>query len=132
MRQLILKLELRHIEVDSAGTAGHCVGNSPDHRSMQVALELGITLNHKARQLNRKDFTLFDHILVMDEANLESVRRLASDDFERSKISLITDYDPTPDRLKIVADPYYSDVAEFQRVGQQLLQCCNGWLVRMT
>lgn len=130
MQDLILKQGLSdEIEVDSAGTSGHCTGNFPDERSVKVARANGIILQHRARQLLRKDFTLFDHILVMDESNLKNSRQLARDEYERSKLAIITEFDPRPDRPLIVADPYWGDMSDFERVYLQLVHCCEGWLL---
>lgn len=129
MLNLIQHENLEHrVEVDSAGTAGHCVGSFPDERSIRVALDHGISLNHKARQFGRRDFSIYDHILVMDESNYEDVIKLAKNHLERSKVKLITDFDHRGKKPKIVADPYHGSFKDFQNVFDQLVHCCEGWL----
>lgn len=129
MRTLILEEGLDQLfEVDSAGTSNQCVGNLPDPRSIKVAKENGIELHHRARQLGRKDFDRFDHILVMDESNLKNVLNLAKFDIEKGKVSLITDFDPRPHHPSIVADPYWGGYADFVNVYEQLNVFCQGWL----
>jgi protein-tyrosine phosphatase len=114
--------------IDSAGTANYHVGDFPDHRSRQVAINHGFSLNHKGRQFTREDFKNFDHILVMDESNLENVLKLARTEDEQDKVHLITKYDPRPNRSLIVPDPYYGDIDEFNNVYEQLVICCEGFI----
>ena len=59
------------VEIDSAGTAGYHIGDSPDLRSQRAALRRGIDLSTlRARQIEPADFADFDLILAMDQANL--------------------------------------------------------------
>lgn len=128
MRQLISKRGLDHLlEVDSAGTSG-LTGENPDPRSVEVALKNGIQLRHKGRKLLRRDFKLFDHILVMDLSNLDNTLKLAFEDHEKKKVSLITKYDHRPIKAQIVKDPYWGDLHHFIEVYEQLYCCCEGWL----
>lgn len=129
MRDLIHRHQLSdRLEVDSAGTSNFHVGKFPDQRSLKVALNHGFRLEHRGRQLSRGDFKRFDHILVMDESNLENALKLAKTPEEKNKIQLITDYDGRVPRPKIVADPYWGDIEDFENVYVQLLHCCEGFL----
>lgn len=128
MRSLIQKQGLDNLlEVDSAGTHG-LTGSDPDPRSCEVAQRNGIRLIHKARRLLRRDFTRFDHILVMDEKNLMNTLEMAVGDVERSKVHLITKFDLRTTRPHIVKDPYYGEFINFIEVYEQLNFCCEGWL----
>lgn len=114
-------------EVDSAGTSG-LTGENPDPRSQEVAQRKGIILQHKARKLLRRDFKLFDHILVMDEKNLANTLAMARDEEERRKVKLITSFDPRPHSPRIVVDPYWGELKDFLDVFEQLHHCCQGWI----
>jgi protein-tyrosine-phosphatase len=120
------------IFVDSAGTTSHTLGADPDHRSRAVAEAHGITLAHKARPIERADFSKFDVILVMDEANLADVRSLAATEWERSKVSLVTAFDPRPCAPVVVPDPYWGELADFTAAYAQLRHCLEGWLATVT
>ena len=83
----ILKAKSTNIIVDSAGTAGFHVGNSPDKRSIEIAKKYNIDLsNQKARQFNTNDFNDFDKIYVMDNDNYSKIISLAQNQEERKLI----------------------------------------------
>lgn len=128
LQHLLIKHQLDHIvEVDSAGTSG-LTGNAPDNRSISVAENHGIKLNHVARKLGRRDFERFDHILVMDLSNLENTLKLAVDENERAKVHLITKFDPRTPHPPVVVDPYWGTIREFEDVYHQLVHCCEGFI----
>ncbi len=129
MKTLIQQKNLSaFVEVDSAGTSAYHIGRLPDERSMKAAMKRGFKLNHRGRQLIYDDFKHFDLILAMDESNVKSILNLAQTDEERAKVKLITEFDPRADRPKIVADPYWGELADFELVLEQLIYCCEGWL----
>jgi protein-tyrosine phosphatase len=113
--------------VDSAGTRG-VTGSKPDPRSSEVARLNGILLQHTARVLLKSDFKSFDQLLVMDEKNLANTLLLAASDEEKSKVKIITEYDPRPEKLAVVPDPYHGDMRNFHEVHEQLVHCIRGWL----
>ncbi|MFY7992653.1 MAG: low molecular weight protein-tyrosine-phosphatase [Bacteriovoracaceae bacterium] len=129
MKHLVSKIgQADFYHIDSAGTASYHIGDLPDSRSRQVALNHGHQLVHKGRQFTRDDFKNFDHILVMDKSNLANILKLAKTDEEKNKVRIITDYDPRPNHPEIVPDPYYGDINDFEAVYQQLVYCCEGFL----
>ena len=108
------------IEVDSCGTASYHVGNAPDPRSVEKALEYGVDISMlRARQFNSRDFQYFDSILVMDENNFRDVQNLAKTDSERNKVKLILQ-DTREAIEKNVPDPYYGGSQGFESVYQLL------------
>lgn len=59
------------VTVDSCGTGGWHAGEPPYLPAIEAAAKRGYDLRAlRARQLTTADFTGFDHILVMDRANL--------------------------------------------------------------
>ena len=63
-------------EIDSAGTGSWHVGHPPDLRAQAVARRNGIEIGHfRARRICPEDFERYSHIVVMDHANLETVRK---------------------------------------------------------
>jgi protein-tyrosine phosphatase len=81
---------LGRVHVDSAGTSGRTDGLSPDPRARRVARAHGIVLgDQRARTFRAADFREFDRIIVFDRENLAEVRRLAGDDDDRGKVSLL-------------------------------------------
>jgi len=94
--------------VDSAGTSGWHIGDSPDRRAVRTCRKNGIDISgQRARQFRQNDFRDFDMILTMDEANLHDVVRLAQNDDDKNKINSIMDFASA--KGDVVPDPYYDD-----------------------
>lgn len=128
MRSLIDKQGLSDLlEVDSAGTHG-LTGENPDPRSLEVAMKNGIKLEHKGRRLLRRDYSRFDHILVMDEKNLQNTLEMAVGESEKFRVHLITKFDQRKVKPAIVKDPYWGELNDFIFCYEQLVECCQGWL----
>ncbi|MCG8317088.1 MAG: low molecular weight phosphotyrosine protein phosphatase [Pseudomonadales bacterium] len=103
------------VEIDSAGTAGYHVGESPDDRAQAAARKRGYDMSMlRGRQVAIQDFSEFDFILAMDHANLRDLRRNCPD-IHRHKLALFLQYG---DRFseEEVPDPYYGGQEGFDRV----------------
>ncbi|KAJ1980513.1 Low molecular weight phosphotyrosine protein phosphatase [Dimargaris xerosporica] len=111
--------------IDSAGTAGYHVGDTPDERSVKTCVAHGINVNHLARQVCNADFDKFDYILCMDHSNLSDLQRMQP---KRSKVvvKIFGEYDAQGDR--VIADPYYGGSVGFEYNFQQLIRCSTGFL----
>lgn len=107
------------IEVDSAGTGGWHVGELPDPRSIEVAARHGIDLTvQRARQFTPEDLRRFDHVMVMDRSNLNTVRRHTRSG-DTARVALMME--EAPERPEIeVPDPYYGAGDGFQRVYEMI------------
>lgn len=93
------------VVVDSAGTSDWHEGAPPYGPAIAAAAARGYDLSAlRARQLTAADFTRFDHVLVMDRANLESARALRRAGAEPR---LFLDHAPETGRAE-VPDPYYT------------------------
>lgn len=114
LRQKIAKRGLSHV-VDSAGTSAHHVGEKPDSRMIKTAKQFGLDISSlRARLFEVKDFDEFDLIYVMDKQNLMNVNKLARNQADLDKVSLILDLiDST---IKEVPDPYYGGESGFLEV----------------
>ena len=104
----------KKIETDSCGTAAYHLGQNPDPRTVQIALENDVPISHKGRQLETDDFYRFDYIIAMDNANLSDILFRKPMD-STSEIMLIRDLDPQPGYGE-VPDPYYGGNDGFQQV----------------
>ena len=103
------------IEVDSAGTADYHVDSPPDRRAIAHGERRGLAMKQlRGRQVGKVDFERFDHILAMDEDNLENLLRLRPEG-SRAQVGLLMDYAPDAGSRE-VPDPYYGDGADFERV----------------
>ena len=113
--------------VDSAGTGGWHVGNLADKRMRETALSRGIELTSRSRQIEENDLYEFDHILVMDNDNLDAVKSLIKDHNKpiNSKIKLILSYSKNS-QLEEVPDPYYGGQNGFDKVIDLLDDAMDG------
>ncbi len=113
--------------VDSAGTGGWHVGNLADPRMRETALSRGIELTSRSRKIEESDLYEFDHILVMDNDNLDAVQSLTKDHKNpvNSKIKLILSYSKNS-QLDEVPDPYYGGQNGFDKVIDLLDEAMDG------
>lgn len=100
------------VDVDSAGTGEWHIGAPPDTRAIAVAARNGVDISGlRARQVRSDDFHRFDHILALDRANFDHLRRLKPPG-ARAELSLLLDHVPGREG-QAVADPYYGDNEHF-------------------
>jgi protein-tyrosine phosphatase len=115
------------VESDSAGTHGYHAGHPPDERAQRVARAHGIDMSaQRARALLAQDFDRFDRILVMDLKNQTAAVALAPPRL-RHRVRLLLDYAPQL-ALREVPDPYYGELADFERVFDLSEQAARGLL----
>lgn len=109
-------------EVTSCATSNWEVGSPVYPPIAAVLRNHGVSGSHIARQITRSDVEKSDYILVMDNDNLESVRKLtAPKDFEKiRKVCSFTD------KPRDVADPWYT--RDFERTYRDILDGCESFL----
>ncbi|MEL6346177.1 MAG: low molecular weight protein-tyrosine-phosphatase [Myxococcota bacterium] len=117
--------------IDSAGTSAYHQGEPPDVRSRTAAASRGITLTGSSRQFQVEDFHRFDHIIAMDTKNLENLHRMARDEADHARISLMRDHDPNSPPGAEVPDPYYGGTDGFETVLDICEAACRGLLARL-
>lgn len=94
------------IEVDSAGTHGYHVGETPDPRTQRAAAARGYDLSSiRARKVTPPDLEYFDLVLAMDRNNLEVLRCMCPPELS-GRLGLFMDYARNFDDDE-VPDPYY-------------------------
>ncbi|OUU35399.1 MAG: phosphotyrosine protein phosphatase [Cellvibrionales bacterium TMED49] len=103
------------ISIDSAGTGDWHVGNPPDQRAIDAALNRGIDIRHLcARRISSSDFFKFDYILAMDRQNLNSLKRDCPGSFD-GHLGLFLEF-LGRNNFYDVPDPYYSQNEGFELV----------------
>ncbi|QGZ38364.1 protein-tyrosine phosphatase [Pseudoduganella flava] len=118
------------VDIDSAGTHAYHIGDAPDARSQRHAALRGYDLSaQRARQVTGNDFARFDHVLAMDEDNLEALRR-ACPPAHRHKLGLFMQY-ATRSGSPIVPDPYYGGSDGFDRVLDYIEDASDGLIARL-
>ena len=114
-------------EISSAATSTEEIGNPVYPPAKRKLAEHNIGCAGKtARQITRKDYEYYDHIVAMDHNNLRNLHRMLGDD-RMQKISLLMDYTARPGD---VADPWYT--GDFEATWRDVLEGCQALLDRLT
>lgn len=95
------------IETDSAGTSGWHLGEPPYGPMQAAASARGLDISDlRARRFEPGDFSSFDLIIAMDDANLRDIeaQRPAGNE---TPVRLFTDFAPGAG-MDHVPDPYYT------------------------
>ncbi|MEA5160502.1 low molecular weight protein-tyrosine-phosphatase [Cereibacter johrii] len=118
------------LTIDSAGLGGWHAGEAPDPRAQEVARANGIDISHyRARQVVRKDFSLFDHVVALDLDNLVALRELRPQS-ARARLSLLLDHVPGREG-QAVSDPYYSGPEGFLTTWSDVTAGADGLLTKI-
>lgn len=116
--------------IESAGTAAHHVGESPDRRSTATAAKRGITLEGAAARFDANDFDRFDWVIAMDRSNALDLRERAPTPDAAAKVHLLRRWDPenTTGADLDVPDPYYGGSSGFDEVLDICERSCGALL----
>lgn len=107
--------------IDSAGCSNEEQGNDMYPPAKKKLKEKGIPFEfHPARKITKRDYQLFDLILVMDDMNQKMIKRSIPYNPEH-KIHRLLD--------RSVADPWYTD--DFETCYEDILQGCENWLEKV-
>jgi len=117
----------QQILVDSVGTHDYHIGNPPDLRTQRAARQRGYDLSGlRGRQVEVADFTRFDYVLAMDNANMSILHRMCPQP-QRDRLGLFLQYaNNRPQRE--VPDPYYGGEDGFERVLDMVEDAAAGLL----
>lgn len=126
--KLVNEQNLGHLfEIDSAGTHAYHIGEKPDHRAQKAALERGVVLEHiRARQVIVGDFSDFDFLMAMDDANYSVLIETCPEE-NKHKIKYFLEYAPHLGTHE-VPDPYYGGRYGFERVLDLVEEASLGFL----
>lgn len=131
LRQKLGKRELDHIHVDSAGTHGYHVGESPDPRARDKAAQRGYDLDDQsARRIAIEDFERFDWVIAMDRGHLRQLERLCPPQ-ATAEIHLFRDFLGGPHAGQDIPDPYYGALGGFDEVLDLIEAGCEAMLERI-
>ena len=123
MKDLVKKAGREHeFYIESAATSTDPV-YPPARRKLA---EHGIRCDgHAARQLRKSDYSKFDLLIGMDEANRRNMKRMCGGDPD-GKISLLLDH---VSRGGEVADPWYT--GNFDATWRDVLEGCTALLEKL-
>ena len=113
------------VYIDSAGTSGYHIGESPDPRSINIAQKNNIDISsQRARKISKNDIKKFDLIYAMDKSNYKSIISLCESEKDKTKIKLILN-ESFPGKNLDVPDPYLLDDKGFKEVFDLLNAACE-------
>ena len=113
------------LEIDSAGTHGFHTGRAADPRSIEHAARRGFDLTMlRAREVVVGDFERFDHVIAMDQDNVQHLKAFCPNHFAK-KIELLLDY-AGDCKYREVPDPYQGKAQDFELVLDLIEQGCQG------
>jgi len=115
------------IYIDSAGTHDYHIGDPPDTRALRAAKLRGYDMSGlRGRQVRTEDFSRFDYVLAMDEANLSILQRLRPRDAQ-SYLGLFLEFAGQHEERE-VPDPYYGGADGFEQVLNMVEDAADGLL----
>lgn len=124
MKDMVRKAGLENqFHIASAATSGEELGNPVYPPARRKLAEHGIDCSGKtARRLRKSDYTQYDLLIGMDQANLRNMHRMCDGDPE-GKLHLLLDFTNRPGN---VADPWYT--GDFEATWRDVTQGCQGLL----
>ncbi len=124
MKDIVAKRGVEeHYYIESCATSTEELGNDMYYLAKEKLREKGIPFKkRKARRITAEDYTAFDFIIGMDDANLRNIKRVVGDD-PLNKVSLLLDYTDYPHSI---ADPWYN--RDFETTYQEIVAGIDGFL----
>jgi len=119
----------RFATIDSCGTGAYHTGEQPDGRTLDTLRRHGITLDHRARQVQKDDFSRFDYILAMDGENLRGLERVKPAG-SKAQVLLFGHFDGK-NRREFIEDPYYGGSATFATNFEQVVRFSKNFLTEV-
>ena len=120
------------VVVDSAGTHGYHAGEAPDPRAIRAAAQRGVDLSMlRARPVQPEDFSRFDWLLAMDQANLSWLQSRLPEGAQ-TRLGLLMAYARRHAGVREVPDPYYGAAAGFEHVLDLVEDACDGLVARLS
>jgi protein-tyrosine phosphatase len=112
-------------QIDSAGTNGYHVGESPHPLSQKVAKINGIDISmQRARRFRAADFEEFDLIFAMAEDVIDEMKSIARQRFDSAKVDLLMNV-LHPGKNLDVPDPWYGTEPGYHDVFAMVSQACD-------
>ncbi|GFI62466.1 low molecular weight protein-tyrosine-phosphatase YfkJ [Clostridiales bacterium] len=121
MKDLVKKSDLESkYNIESAATSTEEIGNPVYPHARRKLAEHGISCDGKtARQITGHDYSKYDFIIGMDQANMRNMRRIFGSDPDK-KLHLLMDFTSRPGD---VSDPWYT--RDFDKTWIDILEGCQ-------
>ncbi|MCI8853456.1 MAG: low molecular weight phosphotyrosine protein phosphatase [Lachnospiraceae bacterium] len=124
MQDLVNKKGLSHLfHIDSAATSTEEIGSGVHRGTRSVLKREGIPLgDHRAVQMQRRDYGAYDYLIGMDQWNIRNIQRIAGGDPE-GKVFRLLDFTDHP---RDIADPWYT--GDFDETYEDVRTGCEALL----
>ena len=124
-KDLVRKQHLEsHFYINSAATSREEIGNGVHPGTRRKLAQVGIPCeNHISTQMTKKDYDVYDYLIVMDTNNIRNLMRIIGDDPDK-KVSMLLDY--ANRRGQSIADPWYT--GNFDVTYDDVVEGCEGLL----
>lgn len=126
MAEMIFKNMVRtrglasNFHIDSAATSREEIGNGIHRGTRRKLAEVKIPCeDHRAVQLTKKDYEVYDYLLVMDSNNIRNTMRIIGSDLDH-KVHRLLDFTSSP---RDIADPWYT--GNFDRTYDDIVEGCE-------
>lgn len=109
--------------IDSAATSRDEIGNGPHYGTVRKLREVGVpVLDHRARQMTRRDYDKYDYLIGMDSANIRNMNRITGGDSD-GKIFKLLEF---AGKNRDIADPWYT--GNFDQTYEDVKEGCEALL----
>ncbi len=123
MQDMISKEGLQDFFDESKATSTEEIGNSPHPGTVSKLRQQNIPLlPHKASQMTKADYNLYDYIIGMDRWNFQNIMKIVKTDPE-NKVHLLLDFTKSPGDI---ADPWYT--GNFDKTFEDVFNGCSALL----
>ena len=110
--------------IDSAATSREEIGNGVHYGTRHKLEQVGIPCeNHRAVQMTKKDYEIYDYLIGMDTYNIRNMQRIAGGDPD-NKIHMLLDFSKRSGAS--IADPWYT--GNFDETYDDVKEGCEGFL----
>ncbi|MEP5612596.1 MAG: low molecular weight protein-tyrosine-phosphatase [Cyclobacteriaceae bacterium] len=105
------------ISCDSAGTANYHIGETPDPRTIEVASNHQVSVDHFGQQFKKKHQEEFTYLIAMDQSNMRNM--ISEMGIDSDSLFLMRDFD-LKGKGEDVPDPWFGGMNGFEDVFQIL------------
>jgi protein-tyrosine phosphatase len=124
LKDLVTKRGLRdQFVIASSATSTEELGNSVHHGTVRKLKQYGISaVGKRAVQTTKKDYGMYDYLVVMDQNNIRNLFRIIGSDPD-GKVKKLLDFTHRPGDI---ADPWYT--GNFDETYTDVLEGCEALL----
>jgi protein-tyrosine phosphatase len=116
--------------VDSAGIIDYHAGEQPDLRMITAMENRGYSANHFARQVNLKDFEIFDYLVAADYFVFRQLNKYPVSPENKKKIIQMAQFLQNHKENEI-PDPYYGTDEDFEYCLDLIEDAVNGFFNKL-